>query len=348
MSYKIRSICMKVIFISCCLLLFQSLIAQYNFSGLDAALEKNKKLLGNNLVTMVWKDTMIHKKEIGEFNSKTAAPIGSASKWLTTALVMIFVEEGKISLDDKITKWLPEYAKYMKNYITIRYCLSNFTGIQQDEKFLAKMFDKKKFESLEQEVNSYAAKEIQSNPGTEFRFSDFGFNIAGRILEIVSKRRFDILVRQKLFVPLGMRRTTFTDINGGVVDPANGAQSTGDDYIRFLAMLLNKGKLGDKQILSEKSVDEMMQIQTTPDKIKYVPKLMQSNSYALGSWAVDLNTDGKGTVFTCPGLFGTWATVDYCHGYAYFLLPKAPVEDDKGTGNAVKGEIDPLMPSKCK
>jgi CubicO group peptidase (beta-lactamase class C family) len=339
---------MKVISISCFLLLFQVVKAQYNFSGFDAVLDRNRKVLGNNFVAMVWKDTMIHKKEFGEFNSKTAAPVGSASKWLTTALVMIFVDEGKISLEDKITKWLPEYAKYMKNYITIRYCLSNFTGIQQDEKFLARMFEKKKFESLEQEVNSYAAKEIQSNPGTEFRFSDFGFEIAGRILEIITKRRFDILIRQKLFVPLGMRRTTFTDMNGGVVDPANGAQSSGDDYIRFLAMLLNKGKLGDKQILSEKSVDEMMRIQTGPDKIKFTPKLMQGHSYALGSWAVELDDKGKGTIFSCPGFFGTWATVDYCHGYAYLLLPKSSVEDDKGMGNAVKGEIDPLFTSRCK
>src|SRR5438105_4847945 len=148
MSHKINSICMKVMIISCFMLLLQGLKAQYNFSSFDAVLDRNKKVLGNNFVALVWKDTMVHKKEIGEFN------------------------------------------------------------------------------------------------------------IAGRILEIVSKRRVDVLVRQKLFVPLGMRRTTFSDMNGGVVDPANGAQSTGDDYIRFLAMMLNKGKLGDKQILSEKSVGE--------------------------------------------------------------------------------------------
>src|SRR4051794_17978148 len=69
MSHKISSICMKVMIVSCFLLLFQPLMAQYNFSGLDGSLERNKKLLGNNFVAMVWKDTMIHKKEIGEFNS---------------------------------------------------------------------------------------------------------------------------------------------------------------------------------------------------------------------------------------------------------------------------------------
>src|SRR5258706_6600300 len=116
MSYKFNAICMKVMIVACFLLLLQPVFAQLNFADLDAALEHNKKQLGNNVVAMIWKDTLIHKKEIGVFNSKTASPIASASKWLTTALVMIFIDEGKLSLDDKITKWLPEYAKYGKNY----------------------------------------------------------------------------------------------------------------------------------------------------------------------------------------------------------------------------------------
>ncbi|MGC4039202.1 MAG: serine hydrolase [Chitinophagaceae bacterium] len=340
---------MKVMIVSAFLLLFQPLFAQ-SFSELDAALEKNKKQMGNNLVALVWKDTMVHKKELGDFNTKTAAPIGSASKWLTAALTMIMVDEGKISIDDKITKWLPEYAKYGKNYITIRYCLSNFTGIQQDEKFLQKMFDRKKFATLEDEVNSYAAHEIQTNPGTEFRFSDYGFNIVGRILEIVSKRRFDILIRQKLFVPLAMRRTSFSDMSGGTVDPANGAQSCGDDYIKFLAMLLNKGKFGDKQIISEKSVNQLLEIQTTPDKIKYTPKVTLGDNYALGSWVLDYDASGKGTVFSCPGFNGTWAVLDYCRAYAYFVLPKASTDDDKNTGDKpVKDLIDQQINSaNCK
>ena len=350
MSYKINAICMKVMIVSCFMLLLQPLFAQYSFSDLDALLERNKKPLGNNLVAMIWKDTMIHKKEIGEFNSKTAAPIGSASKWFTAALAMIFIDEGKISIDDKITKWLPEYAKYGKNYITIRYCLSNFIGIRQDEKFLQKMFDRKKFASLEDEVNSYAAREIQTNPGTEFRFSDFGFNIVGRILEIISKRRFDVLIRQKLFVPLAMRKTSFTDMNGGPIDPASGAQSSGDDYIKFLAMLLNKGKFGGKQIISEQSINQLLEIQTTPDKIKFTPKVTLGENYALGSWVLDYDANGKGTVFSCPGFNGTWAVVDYCRGYAYFILPKSSVDDDKFTGNKpVKDEIDQqISPAGCK
>ena len=112
------------------------------------------------VVNDLWKkgDTLVYKKEMGTFNSKTSAPIASCSKWLTAALVMQFVDEGKLSLDDKISKWIPEFARYGKNYISIRHCLSHFTGVDDEAGFLKKMFQRKKFNSLEEEVNSLCSK----------------------------------------------------------------------------------------------------------------------------------------------------------------------------------------------
>jgi len=350
MSYKNSRICMKVMFVAGLLLLLQPVFAQYNFNELDETLKQNQKLLGNNIAAVIWKgDTIVYKKELGDFNSKTAAPLASASKWLTAALVMIFVEEGKIALDDKITKWLPEYARYGKNYITIRLCLSHMTGIQQDEKLIARIFDRKKFSSLEDEVNSFAAHEIQTNPGTEFRYGDIGIDIAGRVLEVVSKKRFDLLIRQKLFVPLGMRRTTFSDMEGGAVNPSGGAQSTADDYIKFLSMLLHKGKAGDKQILSEESVNQLIQVFVTPDKIKFAPKSMQGYSYALGSWVISSDASGKTTIIACPGLFGTLPLIDYCRGYAFIILTKSLLNEEKPQAyTTIKEVIDRQFPMICK
>ena len=153
MSYKFHSICLKSSLIAGFLLLLQTGFAQYNFSDLEQEILANQKILGKDFVVMLWKkdDTLIYKKEIGEFNSKTAAPIASCSKWLTAALVMQFVDEGKLSLDDKISRWIPEFERYGKNYITIRHCLSHFTGIDDEGGFLKKMFQRKKFASLEDE-----------------------------------------------------------------------------------------------------------------------------------------------------------------------------------------------------
>ena len=325
-------------------------IGQQQFPGLDDILTQKQKLLGKDFVVMLWKkdDTLVYKKELGDFNSKTQAPIASCSKWLTAALVMTFVDEGRLSLDDKITKWLPEFEKYGKNYITIRTCLSHTTGIRSEPISVLKLLEKKKFTSLEDEVNSFAAKDIQANPGEEFRYSNIGLDIAGRVLEIVSKKRFDVLVRQRLFVPLQMRRTSFSSLDGSAVDPSGGAVSSPEDYMHFLIMMMNKGVYHGQKILSEDAVSEMLKLQTTLANIKYAPKAAEGFNYTLGAWAADWK-DGRATVLASPGLFGSWPMIDYCHGYAYLFFVKSLLSEDRADAQMeIKAVIDEKFPSVCK
>lgn len=350
MSYKVNAICLKSSLLLGFLLMLQPVFSQYNFSELDQILLNKQKLLGNNAVFLLWnKDSLLHKKEMGDFNSKTQAPIASCSKWLTAALVMIFVDEGKISLDDPVVKYIPVFGNYFKNYITIRQCLSHLTGIKSEENILKRLVERRKFASLEEEVNSFAAKDIEAKPGTEFRYSEIGLNIAGRILEIVSKKKFDLLIKQKLFNPLGMRKTTFSNMTGGAINPSGGAQSTPDDFMKFLVMLLNKGKYNGQQILTEASVELMMQSQTTLDKIKYAPKVAEGFNYAMGSWVQEADKNGKPTALTCPGLFGTWPLIDFCHGYAYILFVKTLLSEDRADANLeIKKVIDDQIPVACR
>jgi len=359
MAYPVLSVCIKVTTVLAFLLILQPVVGQRNakplpgqekFSDLDDLLAQKQKALGKDFVVMVWKknDTLVYKKELGEFNSKTQAPIASSSKWLTAALVMTFVDEGKLSLDDKIAKWLPEFEKYGKNYITIRNCLSHMTGIRSEPISILKLLERKKFSSLEEEVNSFAAKDIQTNPGEEFRYSNMGLNIAGRVLEIISKKKFDVLARQRLFVPLVMRKTTFSTLDGSAVNPSGGAQSTPDDYMHFLVMLLNKGIYQGKKILSEQAVNQLCEIQTTPQIIKYAPKAAQGYNYALGAWVIE-ERDGKATALASPGLFGTWPMVDYCRGYSYLFFVKSLLGEQGAEAQMeIKALIDEKFPNSCK
>ncbi len=326
MSYKISSICMKVMAVFGFLLFLQPVSGQYDWSELNENLELKKKQLGNNLVVMIWKDSLLYKNEIGEFNAKTQAPIGYSSQWLTTALVMQQVEEGKISLDDYVVKYIPEFGKYFKNYITIRQCLSHTTGI--DDESISKK-GKKKYNSLEEEVNAFAARKIRANAGNDFWYGNIGLDIAGRVLEVATRKKFDVLIKTKLLNPLGMRRTTFTDLEGNHVNPSAGAQSTADDMMKFLVMLLGKGKYNGVQILKEESVKEMMQLQTKPELIKYRPEVADGYGYAMGSWVIDQDADGNGIALAVPGLSGSWPMINYCRGYAYLLLVKTPISEEK-------------------
>jgi CubicO group peptidase (beta-lactamase class C family) len=349
MSYKVSSICIKVIYAVVFMLLLQPVKAQYNWSDLDAELTARQKLLGENVVALIWKgDSLVYKKEMGQFNSKTQAPIASCSKWLTAALVMQFVDEGKLSLDDKVVKYIPEFEKYFKSYITIRQCLCHMTGIADDDKFLKRLLARKKFASLEEEVNEFASREIRANPGNDFWYGNVGLNIAGRVLEVISKKKFDALIKLKLLNPLGMRKTTFTSLDGSAVNPSGGAISTADDYMKFLVMLLHKGKYNGVQILSEASVAEMMKVQNKPEQIKYAPKAAQGFLYASGSWVME-QKEGSATTLASPGLFGTWPMIDFCRGYAYIIFVKNLLGEERAEAHQqLKKVVDDQIQPVCQ
>ncbi len=354
MSYKVVSNCLNSSILAFFLLFFQHTHAQGGFQELEDAVKTREKTLGKEFMLELWKkdDTLVYSHKAGMVTGKTVAPIADASKWLTAALVMQFVDEGKLSLDDKITKWLPEFEKYGKNYITLRLCLSHQTGIQDDNG--GKLFGKKKYASLEEEVDAFARKEIQANPGTEFRYSAVGLNIAGRVLEVVSKKKFDQLIKQKLFNPLTMRNTSFANIDGGSVNPSGGATSSADDYMKFLVMLMNNGTWHGKTILSAASVEVLKEQQVEASMIRYAPKAAEGFTYALGSWIGSLSAvkgaDGKAiaNVLMGPGLFGTWPMIDFCRGYAYILVTKELTGEEKATDHlALKEIIDSQFAATC-
>ena len=359
MSLKIRFNCLKFSVFIVLLLIFQTansqrkektLQAKHGLEELDNLLTQKQNLIGKDYVVLIWEkdDTLVYKKEVGEYKSKTVAPIASCSKWLTAALVMQFVDEGKISLDDPVVKYLPVFEKYMKKFITIRHCLSHMTGIEDDERLLKRIFQRKKFKSLDEEIDAFAAREIRANAGQDFWYGNIGLNIAAKVLEIVSKRKFDALIKQKLFTPLQMRQTTFAELDGGLYNPSGGARSTADDYMKFMVMLMNKGKYNGKQVLSEESVNEMLKIQTANVPKRFSPKAAEGFNYALGSWVVE-EKDGNATALASPGLFGTWPMVDFCRGYAYILFVKNFLGEERANAHLeIKALIDEKIKEKCK
>lgn len=310
---------MKSVLSLICFLLLSALVHAQNFSEVEQLMLNNQKALGDDQVLMIYKDgKMAYQKTLGDFRPNIQAPIGESSQWLTAALVMILVDEGKISLDDNLGKYLPIFPKWLKGYITIRNCLSHTSGIEADKSGAGKLFQKKSFSTLEEEVNYYAEKrDIANNPGVWFQYNQMGPNIVGRVLEVITKKKFDRLIQEKLLRPLNMRLTTFSNYTSAI-SPADGAKSTAAEYMNFLSMLLNKGKFNGKQIISEKSVAEMMKLQTGQALNKYTPAFMNGFSYGLGTW---LETK-DGTVVNCVSQNSPFVWIDYCRGYACILLSK--------------------------
>jgi CubicO group peptidase (beta-lactamase class C family) len=347
MSYKFQFNCLKFSFVGALLLLFQFGRAQkFDDSELNSLLTaKQKQLGGNFVVALTTADTTIYKKDAGDVHSsKTVLPIGDCSQLITAMLVMKFVEEGKLSLDDKVASYIPSFASYNKNYITIRHCLSHYTGIKQ-EKAGARLV--KKFKSLEELADNLASREIDYNAGEAFTYGLAGPNIAGRVLEVVGKRKFDVLVKQYLLSPLGMRRTNFSTTDFTAVRPADGANSTAEDMAILIRVLLNKGTYKGKQVLSSESVETLFNIQTTSGVIKTASKLTEGMPYTLAGWG-NTTTDDNASSISLFDFEGNTITLDRCKNYGYIsLLKEAQRLEAAVITKDIKTATDKVFKSTC-
>ncbi|MFZ9171698.1 MAG: serine hydrolase domain-containing protein [Sediminibacterium sp.] len=350
MSAKITSTCLKVSYIIAFMLFFQVTNAQLNFTELGTKLEASKKELGGKAVLLVYKDgKIVFEKSVGEFTPKTQAPIAASTQWLTAALVMSYVDEGKLSLDDKVSKFLPVFSKYSKGYITIRDCITHLTGIEGPSiGSLKDMSNPKKFSSLDELVNDIASsKEILSNPGLVFRFNNIGYTIAARVLEVLNRRGFEQMMAERITRPLLMRTTNFFSYT--VINPAGGAQSSAYDYMNFLSMLLNGGVFNGKRILSEAAIVTMMKSSSTQGMIKETPAILEGKNYGMGQWVLGTDENGKTTIVACPGLFGTWPLIDYCRKYAFIVFtPGESANENKELMASFKALIDDQIVATCK
>jgi CubicO group peptidase (beta-lactamase class C family) len=344
-------IVLRLTFVLSLCLFAVAMYAQTDTASFSQFLSSPANTVGKDYVFLIYKDGKItYKKEAGSFNLKMQQPVGAASQWLTTALVMMLVQEEKLSLNDKVSDYLQVFSKHGKGYITIANCLTHNTGIQSQDG-VGKIFQKKKYHTLEEEVNDYAAKrEIGTNPGTEFRYSNMGFNIAARVLEVLTKKTFDRLAQEKLFRPLAMRNTTFANEDyNDAIDAAFGARSTPADYMNFMGMLLNGGRYNGKAFLTSESLKLMFSEFETAGKIKNAPKSAAGFDYGIGTWILDKAPDGKTAAIVSPALTGTWPMVDLCRRYALLLFTKPSAgEPNREVAFRLKAMVDEQVGAACR
>lgn len=147
--------------------------------------------------------------------------IASQSKPITAAAFMMLVDEGKVSLDDPVAKYLPEFKdqwlvveqdkdhtllKRPKQPVTVRNILSHTSGMPFKSAMEQPTLD---LLPLRDAVRSYAMTPLQFEPGSKYQYSNAGINTAGLIIEVVSGMPYEEFMDKRLFGPLGMKDTTF-------------------------------------------------------------------------------------------------------------------------------------------
>jgi len=173
------------------------------------------------------KDRVLCLETVGYSDLATKKPmqadnvfwIASMTKSLTGAALMMLVDEGKVSIDDPVEKYLPEFKGQMvvdakdkdhphppKHPVTIREMMDHTSGLPQSEGLTSKG---KQFTSLKDDIATYAAASLQWEPGSKFEYNNAGINTGGRIIEVISGMPYAQFMQERLLTPLGMKDTSF-------------------------------------------------------------------------------------------------------------------------------------------
>jgi CubicO group peptidase (beta-lactamase class C family) len=128
--------------------------------------------------------------------------IGSVSKQFMAGAILMLAEEGKLSLDDKVWRYLPSLTR--ANEITIRQLLSHTSGYQDyyPLDYVAPYMQKPV--TADEILKTWAAKALDFDPGTRWQYSNTNFVAAGRILERVTGAPLAAFMQARIFGPLGM------------------------------------------------------------------------------------------------------------------------------------------------
>ncbi|MBN2344340.1 MAG: beta-lactamase family protein [Deltaproteobacteria bacterium] len=140
----------------------------------------------------------------------TVYRMGSISKVLTAVAVMQLVEQKRIALDAPVTRYLPQFCIQSRfqqpTNITVRQLLTHHSGLPTD---LMKGADSLTPVSLETLVTQLQKENLAQSPGRVFQYSNIGYALLGRIIEVVSGTSYSEYMQQHIFTPLHMNKSRF-------------------------------------------------------------------------------------------------------------------------------------------
>jgi CubicO group peptidase (beta-lactamase class C family) len=279
---------------------------------------------------VVDRDKVLYHEAFGKMNVAKNVPmakdtifrIASMTKAVTSVGVMQLVEQGKVGLDDDVSKFLPRLkspqvfstvdaqagtyqTQAAKRPMTIRQLLTHTSGIgySWSDRGLA-IAQKKTGATNDSELP------LVNEPGAQWTYGA-STRVLGEVIEKISGQRIDAYLETHILAPLGMRDTTYTvpadkysrvvtvhqKANNAITETQNptaipatirgdgGLFSTATDYSRFVQMILNRGQLGGVRILKESTVAEMSKNQTGSVKVRLQPTAdqLRSKPYPLGA-----------------------------------------------------------------
>ncbi|MBI1895078.1 MAG: beta-lactamase family protein [Acidobacteria bacterium] len=191
--------------------------------------------------------------------------IGTASTVLTSAAAGLLLEDGRLKLDDEIQTYVPAFPK--KQWpVTLRELMGHTAGVIPDGGDEGPLFTKHCERPLEA-LPHFAENSLLFEPGTQYRYSDYGWILASAAVEAAADQPFLTFMRERIFDPLGMRNTI----------PDSAAVEADDDHPLF-------------NFIRERIFDPRTTRETIPDSAKrpmqdrvtpYFPRFSSDPNYGL-------------------------------------------------------------------
>lgn len=275
--------------------------------------------------------------------------IGSVSKQILTGCVLLLAQDGKLSLDDRVSRFLPNLTRAAD--ITIRQLLSHTSGYQDyyPQDYVAPFMEKPV--TAESILDQWARKPLDFEPGTRWQYSNTNYVVAGRIVERVTGAPFFAFLSKRILQPLGM--SSAINLSDQTLGPSDAA-----GYTRFalgpprpappegrgwlyaageLAMTAHDLALWDISLIEHKLLNAAsLAAMTTPVRLRNGTP----TSYALGVGVTDADGHPRLSHGGAVSGFVSRNTVWPDQGAAVVVFANG---DGSSAPESVAGQIAPLL-----
>jgi CubicO group peptidase (beta-lactamase class C family) len=232
---------------------------------------------GCRAVVVVRHGRIVWERYWGGWNEASTDNSWSMAKSVTSALVGIAIDEGKIEgLDESAADFIPEWRGTSREKITVGYLLSMTSGLSWAMLYDPLVGDTIKMLQKDDELAYALDRQLYREPGTDWYYSDGDAMSFSRIIEAATGMTVGEYAREKLFGPIGMQKANWLTDNRGHALTYCCIFSTARDFARFGYLFLRNGKWGDQQVVPENWVATSTQ-----------PSQIENMNYGYYWWLLD-------------------------------------------------------------
>ncbi len=179
----------------------------------------------------------IYKKAFGKANLELDVPmttdnvfeLASISKQFTSISILMLEEQGKLGLQDPITKFIPDYPTNDK-IITVHHLLNHTSGIKSYTSMESFMSNARTDMTVDELIDVFKDQTMDFDPGEKFLYNNSGYILLGKIIEVASGQIYEDFVEKNIFAKLGMSNSQYGSKKELIKNRARGYQPEGDGY----------------------------------------------------------------------------------------------------------------------